>query len=298
MVPEQETRFRNLEHAGPARSPARRSVRSERADASERGTAIEKALDVLFHLHAAGAARGVTEIGNALDLPKSSAHRMLSALARRGLVEQDESGRYRPGTALLALGLGVLEREPVVAVARPVLEREADALGETFFLAVARAGRIVVLDKVEGRGFLRAAPPVGAVVPVHATAMGKLYLAFAPDAVSAPVPPLPRFTPRTRIQAEPLAREVARARELGWAENREEWLEGLAVVAAPVRLGTRLVAVLALAAPASRLPSTATWRVARRVVAAAEAVAARLERGGEEAATRAPARRSAARRRR
>ena len=264
----------------------------------EQATAIEKALEVLFHLHAEGTPRGVTEVGRALRLPKSSAHRLLAALARRGLVEQDESGRYRPGTALVALGLGVLEREPVVAVARPVLEREAEALGETLFLAAARAGRIVVLDKVEGTGFLRAAPPVGAVVPVHATAMGKLYLAFAPEAVSPPVPPLPRFTPSTRVQAEALAREVARARTLGWAENRGEWLDGLAVVAAPVRLGARLVAVLALAAPASRLRPAAARRVAARVVAAADAVAARLERGGEDAPAREPARLAATGRRR
>jgi LacI family transcriptional regulator/LacI family repressor for deo operon, udp, cdd, tsx, nupC, and nupG len=49
---------------------------------------------------------------------------------RHGLAEQDPAGRYRPGVALIALGLGVLEREPVVAAARPVLEEEARAIGE------------------------------------------------------------------------------------------------------------------------------------------------------------------------
>jgi DNA-binding IclR family transcriptional regulator len=85
------------------------------------GNAIEKALEVLFHLHAAGEARGVSAVGRALGLPKSSAHRLLAALAGRGLVERDGEGRWRPGMALVALGLGVLEREPVVMAARPVL---------------------------------------------------------------------------------------------------------------------------------------------------------------------------------
>jgi DNA-binding IclR family transcriptional regulator len=133
-------------------------------------TAIEKALDVLYHLHAGAEARGVSEIGRALGLPKSSAHRLLAALGRRGLVERDREGRYRPGIALVALGLGVLEREPLVAAARPLLEELARESDETAFLTVARAGRIVALDKVEGGGFLRAAPRVGAEAPVHATA--------------------------------------------------------------------------------------------------------------------------------
>ena len=126
----------------------------------------------------------MTAIGRALGLPKSSAHRLLAALGRRGLVESDERGRYRPGIGLVALGLGALESEPIVVAARPVLEDAAQALGETFFLVAARAGRLVVLDKAEGTGFLRAAPRVGSSVPVHATAVGKLFLAFGGDAIS------------------------------------------------------------------------------------------------------------------
>ena len=68
---------------------------------------VEKAIDLLFHLHAEAAPRGVTAVGKALDLPKSSAHRLLSTLARRGLLERDERGQYCPGIGLVALGLGV-----------------------------------------------------------------------------------------------------------------------------------------------------------------------------------------------
>lgn len=228
-------------------------------------TSVEKALDVLLHLHGAGAL-GVSDVARALALPKSSAHRLLAALGRRGLVEQDEQGRYRPGLRLVALGLGVLDREPVVAAARPELEAEARATGESLFLAAARGGRIVVLDQVEGTGFLRAAPRVGEEVPVAVTATGKLYLAFAPECVAS------ASTARPGLE-----RELAQVRRRGWARNREEWLPGLAVVAAPIRPGGRLAAVVALAAPAVRLPAGQTERAARRVVAAAERVRATLE---------------------
>jgi DNA-binding IclR family transcriptional regulator len=255
---------------------------------------VEKAVDLLYLLHESSGPQGVTAIGRALGVPKSRAHRLLTALSRRGLVEQDGRGRYGPGIGLVALGLGALEREPVVAAARPVLEQEAEALGETFFLVGSRAGRLVVLDKAEGNGFLRAAPRVGSSVPIHATAAGKLYLAFAPDALARSDAPLEPFTPRTAADAATLAREVTLARKRGWAANREEWIPGLAVLAAPVWMqavgtqaarmrapamtaGARLAAVVAVAAPAPRMRTLGESEVAKRTLAAAARIAARLE---------------------
>ncbi len=244
---------------------------------------VEKAIDVLFHLHRQPGAQGVTAVGRALGLPKSSAHRLLAALGARGLVERDARGQYRPGMGLVALGLGALEREPVLAVAMPVLEEEAEALGETVFLVGARAGRPVVLGKAEGTGFLRAAPRVGESVPVHATAVGKLFLAFGAGSVAAPEGALERFTARTRASAATLEREVRRARERGFAENREEWIPGLAVIAAPIlrripgRSDPKMAAALAVAAPAARLEALGPANVAARACAAAARIAAQLE---------------------
>jgi DNA-binding IclR family transcriptional regulator len=241
---------------------------------------VEKAVDVLFHLHGESGPRGVTAIGRALGLPKSSTHRLLTALGRRGLVERDERGRYRPGIALVALGLGALEGEPIVAAARPVLEQAAHSLGETFFLVAARAGRLVVLDKVEGTGFLRAAPRVGGTVPVHATAVGKLFLAFGGDAIAAPSEPYERFSEHTHTQAAELEAEVARTRQRGCAENRGEWISGLSVLAAPILAGERLLAAVAVAMPSQRFDSFGPADIRRLALAAAERIAARLEGTG------------------
>lgn len=240
---------------------------------------VEKAIDLLFYLHASGAARGVSEIGRALGLPKSSAHRLLTSLARRGLVERDEFGRYRPGIALLALGLGALEREPLAAAARPVLERLSEALGETAFLTVARGGRIVVLDKCEGGAFLRVAPTIGSEVPVHASAVGKLQLAFAPDSVTLPPEPWTGFTGRTPASRAALLREVAKARRRGWATNRDEWIAGMTVVAAPVLHKDRMLGCMVVAAPSSRVDDQRVGVLAAATSEAAAEIAGRLEPG-------------------
>ncbi len=242
-------------------------------------TTVEKAVDVLFHLHGEPAARGVTAIGRALGLPKSSTHRLLTALGRRGLVEKDDRGRYRPGIGLVALGLGALNREPVVVAARPVLEAEADSLDETVFLVAARAGRMVVLDKAEGSGFLRAAPRVGSTVPVHATAVGKLYLAFGEGAIAIPQGALVQFSARTLTDPVALEREVARAAECGFAKNSDEWIPGLSVVAAPVfgsTPGARMVAAIAMGMTTPRMRALGADAIGQRAIAAAARIAGRL----------------------
>jgi DNA-binding IclR family transcriptional regulator len=249
---------------------------------------VEKAIDLLFALHRGPSPQGVTELGRRLGLPKSSVHRLLRTLVHRGLVEQDESGRYRAGIGLVALGVGVLEREPIVEVARDVLAEEARILGETVFLTAPRAGTMVVLDKAEGAGFLRAAPRVGSEVPVHATAVGKLAMAFAPDAF-----PLrdggAAFTARTRVTSADQGREVARARSLGVAENHGEWIEGLSVVAAPIlrrRAGEplRFEGAVAVAASEPRLRRLGTARVIERAREAARRIELRLTGDREVAA--------------
>ena len=237
---------------------------------------LEKAIEILHHLHAEAGGVGVTAIGRALGMPKSSVHRLLSALARRNLVERDTRGHYRTGIGLVALGLGALEHEPVVVAARPVLEAEAAALGETVFLVAARAGQLLVLDKAEGSGFLRAAPRVGAEVPVHATAVGKLFIAFGGDSVAPPEGGFERFTPQTLGSRAALLLDVERAREQGFAFNREEWIPGLAVVAAPVLVRGRMQAAVALASSAQRFDELGADTLAQRLVAAGERIGARL----------------------
>ncbi len=268
-----------MEHLFECQRPRDRAGRA-RGAAMEAQSTVDKAIDVLFHLHAEPRSRGVTAIGRALGLSKSSTHRLLAALSRRGLVEKDDRGRYRPGIGLVALGVGALDREPIAAAARPVLEAEARALGETVFLVAARAGRLVVLDKSEGEGFLRAAPRVGSTVPVHATAVGKLYLAFGDGSVELPPGELERFSDRTLSDRAALEGAVARAAARGFAESTDEWIPGLSVVAAPVlsrASGGRMLAALALAAPTPRMRALGRDAMARRMLEAAARVAARFE---------------------
>ncbi len=238
---------------------------------------VDKAFDLLAELAHSCAPQGVSSLAKALGLPKTSVHRLVTTLARRGLLERDERRRYRIGAALVALGLSAVSGDPVVALARPVLEATAAELGETLFLAGPRGGSLRVLDKVEGSGFLRAAPRVGEAVPLHATAVGKLVLAYAPHAVALGREPLVPFTRATLTSHEALQAEVRRAVLRGWAESRGEWIPGLSVVAAPVFREDELVAAVALAAVTERVTALGVLPIAARLRAAAQRLEERLE---------------------
>lgn len=240
-------------------------------------TTVDKAIDLLFQLSHDGEPQGVTALARALELPKASVHRLLATLTRRQLIERDERRRYSPGPALLALGLQRLDRDPVAAASRSELEAAATELGETVFLAAPRGGKLLVLDKAEGSGFLRAAPRVGEAIPIHATAVGKLVLAHAPDAVSLGGGALAAFTDETTTTHEQLASEVRRAALRGWAENRGEWISGLSVVAVPVFRGDQMVAALAVAAATACVDALGTLVLAERLRSAASRIASRLE---------------------
>ncbi len=234
---------------------------------------VDKALDVLFHLHDAGSALGLSEIGRALDLPKSSCHRLLASLVNREMVERNDAGQYRPGLALLSLGIGAQSREPVVSAARPVLEEEAMSFAETVFVVGLRDGQLRVLDKVEGSGFLRAAPGVGDVIPNDVTAVGKLYRVFG-DAAPMPI----------EGAGQPSVVEEAELERRGYATNRDAWIDGLSVLAVPIwqeahSLPRRMVAALALASASARFDVLGEVAIADQLLAAAERVETRLGAG-------------------
>ncbi len=208
----------------------------------ERSGTVDKALRVLEALHAARGPLGLAELSRALKSPKPTTHRLLASLLHGGVVEQGADGRYALGLGLVRLGLGALALVPVVRAAELELERAARELGETFFLVKARAGRLVVLSKVEGTGMLRVAPDVGTEVPVAVTASGRLYLALAPHLLAG--------SPSARGVS---AAALKRARTLGYDVNEGAWIPGLTVVAAPILAHGELVSCVTCAGPAARL---------------------------------------------
>jgi DNA-binding IclR family transcriptional regulator len=94
-------------------------------------------------------------------------------------------------------------------------------------------------------------------LPVHCSANGKLLLAYSPRQTRERIlagAPFPAHTRNTMTSASGLAAELETIRRRGYAEDNEEFLDGVICLAVPVRNRRRqVVAGLALMAPAARL---------------------------------------------
>ena len=192
-----------------------------------------------------------------------------------GYVEQTESGRYRLGLRLLQLGSAALDGLDLRALARPLLEELARDTGETATLSVPGEQDAVTVDFVRSPSAVQGVAQVGRPSVPHATATGKVLLAFGPGGPGDG--PFPRFTRRTIVAPGAVQREVERTRARGWADADGEREPDLAALAAPV-LSSRgeLVAIVGLQGPSSRFDATARARSLPQLVAAGESLSRRL----------------------
>jgi len=196
---------------------------------------------------------GVNALARRIGVNPSSASRLLATLERGGLVEREPGGPYRLGLHIVALADRVLSRLDVRELARPQLRALVDATGETATLSVADGDQAVTVDFVPGESSVVSMARLGRPSIGHATAVGKIVLAFGavPDAAGRE---LTAYTDRTIIDPGTLAAEIEAVRSRGWAEAAGEREPDLNALGAPVfgRAG-ELAAAIGLQGPAARL---------------------------------------------
>ena len=215
--------------------------------------AVDRGAELLVRVLESKQPIALTELASASGIPKSTASRLMTALERRGLVEQDgPRGRLRPGPAILRVAeRGLLERN-VVEMSRESLDALGEATGETINLAVAGRDGVEHVAQVESRHFVGVGQWLGRAVEYHCTANGKVFLAFGRATLSEQ--PLRRYTPKTITDPAQLEAELESVRRQGFATTVDELETGLAAVAAPVRgAGGDVVAALSISGPTLRM---------------------------------------------
>lgn len=235
---------------------------------------VTSALDLL-DLFTADEELGVSEVARRLGVAKSTAHRLLTTLASRGLVEQDdESGRYRLGLHLFELGHLALSRVELRKQSRALLEELREITGWTVHLAIAQDADTLFLERLLTLRGMQAFGEYRRRWPLHVTSSGKAICAFDPEATTRRLEAgLPRFTDRTLTDPEAFLAELATIRRRGYATSTEELMPHLASVAAPVLDQQGFArAAISLTGPPEEL-SRHLDRHGRLVVAAAKRLA-------------------------
>lgn len=200
----------------------------------------------------------LTEIAKRLDLPKSSAHGILTTMRRRGYLTWDpETKAYSIGLRVVALAQASPILRTIQARARPHLERLARSLHETVMLGAYEADGVVCVDTVESADPVRFTVALGERRPLHATSLGKLYLASLEDEELLRLLDLiglERQTERTITGREELLTELREIKRTGVAVNRAESIEGVYSYGVPIHAyNEMLVAGLSVVGVAGRM---------------------------------------------
>jgi len=247
------------------------------SDRRMKGSSIKRALAVLEGI--AGAERPVSasELNGALDLPKPTLHRLCQALERDGFLQRELDGRrLQPGPRLTRLALQVIAGASRQAERQAVLQAVSAEIGETCNLVVPDRTSMLYLDRVETHWPLRLQFPIGAHVPLHCTASGKLFLSSLPAARRKRLIgllPLQRCTAKTLTDPAALDAALKRIRREQVGSDDEEFIDGMVALAVPITdPDGRLAACLALHAPRQRM----TLPAARKHLATLRQAATRL----------------------
>jgi IclR family acetate operon transcriptional repressor len=237
--------------------------------------AIDRAAEILVRVVDRDEPWRVGELADATGLPRSTTSRLVRALERHGLVQREATGgALRAGPVLLRFAQSSAGGLDLVGLADEHLRRLADESGESVNLAVPTGGGVEQVAQVDSRYLLGATNWVGRRVPYHASALGKVFLAYG--AAVLPSGALAALTPQTITDRAQLRDELARVRERGFATTVDELEPGLVALAAPVfgADGT-VVAGISVSGPAARL-SPAVRDVAPLVMREAADLSVRL----------------------
>ncbi len=198
---------------------------------------VSMAFEMLETMVRLRGAEGVTEIARRLGVPKARAHRYLATLRDLGCVEQDPvSGKYRLGIRLYHLGRAAGDQQDLLAAAKPIMQALCERLGLTISLSRPTVDGLLLLDMVRAFSPIEISVKPGYLVPLHATAQGKVALAFGGDDLREAVDgaELWSCTEQTIRDHAALTEEVGLTRRRGWAVAPGETLPGLNALAVPV----------------------------------------------------------------
>jgi len=235
-------------------------------------TALQRGLKLLNLFAKAERGLTATQVAKLSGLPVSTVHRFLMNLDSSGFLTSTGSGNYHLGIACFSLGQSALGHLDIRRLSLPYLRELNQRTRETIHLTVRHDFSAVYVEKLDSPEPLRIFSRIGAAVPLHCTAVGKVMLAFmTPEELARVLPQieLKRLTENTVSNLQELQAEVERVRRAGYACDLEENELHIRCVAAPIWDHTGAVnASLSITGPAVRMPMTRLRQFAPLVVQA------------------------------
>ncbi len=247
-----------------------------------KNTPAQKVFHVVETFAAMDGPVSLAELSNRLEIPKPTLHRILAQLEAAGIIERlPDTRKFTLGPAAIRLATRTIQSAATTMAPRTILKKLTLEIGETCNIGILDARTVLYIERVESNWPLRLHLGVGSRVPLHCTAIGKMFLAqIAPSQRTRLLgnAKLPRHTDNTIIDRSLLSDELAGIREVGVSINDEEYVEGLIGIAVPI-FGPRhkVIAGLAINAPKARLDVNAALDHANTLKQAASELAALVQ---------------------
>lgn len=227
-----ETKSRLVNNAAVTDAAAKTSARVKAAT----GT-VDLSLYLLEYLVASRKPVGVTELAKIFDTSKPTVYRHIQALVKHGFARQDEeTNRYEAGIKLLVLGEALRERFNILGAARNEMSLLREATGQAISLSTLVNDEVITLELLQGRTLVEFGIKPGTKMDFHATAHGKVALAFGPPRLleSHCLEPLKSWTAGTIKSPLALRKAIKTIQKCGWATAANEIVGGVNALAAPI----------------------------------------------------------------
>lgn len=241
---------------------------------------LERGLRLLQLFRPGRAELGAPEIARELELPRTTAFRLLQTLQALEFVERTPAGAFRLGPAVLRLGFEFVSSLDVNERGAEVLQKLCLETGESTQLAILDGRELVVVLKKTPSSAFASNVQVGTRMPAHATVVGRTLLQDHDSAALRKLFPekqLKAFTPQTPKTLAELERLIAQDRARGYAISESAYESGISAIAVPVRNHERRVAAaLSIIVPKQRLEPKRRDELAQRAIAAAAELSRRL----------------------
>lgn len=240
---------------------------------------LGNACRVLRHLSDQGDGLSITQLAQALKLPRTTCLRIVHTLASEGFL-REQGNVYVLGGAVIPLGLKALQDLDLYTQSSPILQTLTEATGETTHLAIWSDTRALIVNVCDSPHPLRAASRPGTRAFGNCSSTGKILLAYNHlETLQEVLPPehLFRATSHSITELGALKLELRRVQALGYALDNEEYHEGVRCLAAPVRNAHgEVCAAIGMTASTLRFPEAKIPEIALRVCSAANELSVQL----------------------
>lgn len=240
---------------------------------------VSTALEILEMVVLSPGEMGVSEIAEQIGVAKGGVYRHLQTLVAKGYLWQNpETSRYRAGIQCHLLGRSAAESVDLVSASQQPMRTLRDATGISVTLAIHKAGKILIAERIFGTMPTEIGVRPGSELPLHTTSQGKVFLAFGKRALwNTLVNPLVGLTTHTIVDVEVLQQECDQVRARGWAMAPEETTIGISAISAPVfDSRSTCVAALTLVGSIQHIPRTPSAEQVSSLLQAAKSISTQL----------------------